>query len=91
MRNSKITILVKIVVFIAIFAIIVTGLNAFVEPSTLYPWQMLPFIYQRHDIDSVDLSTVTEPQCWLMAETRQAGTLGEAVHRTRSLYELPMQ
>ena len=41
--------------------------------------------------DSVDLSTVTESQCWLMAETRQAGTLGEAVHRTRSFYELPMQ
>ena len=53
MHNSKITILIKIVVFVAIFVLIVTGLNAIFEPSTPYAWQVLPFIYQHHDIDTV--------------------------------------
>ena len=53
MRNSKITILIKIVVFVAIFVLIVSGLNAIVEPSTFYPWQVLPFLYQHNDIDTV--------------------------------------
>ena len=41
--------------------------------------------------DAVSLNGVTESQCWLMAETRVAGTQGEAVQRTRRFYRLPEQ